>query len=315
MELEAFESVELSDVGRKRENNEDACLRLPSLGIYCVADGMGGVVGGDLASETVTTTLQAALTRLPPQAISRLSDRVAVVKAAVNQASKWIRDFATEKVIGQMGTTVVALVFDPRNPSRAVSLHAGDSRLYRYQSGRLELLTADHTTAAALAAKLGCSEASLPVKVQNELTRAVGLGERVELDQTHLKVHSGDLFLLCSDGLTRMVPDQTISKVLREGAEEPAVRVARALVDRANEAGGKDNITVVLVRVGDIGEPAESPDDEEFETVVAAEFTPDETATVLAGVHAGPSDSSDTPITYEGETPTTDDPTPRPSRP
>lgn len=310
MDFEAFESVELSDVGRKRENNEDACLRLPSLGIYCVADGMGGVVGGDLASETVTTTLEVAVTRLSSRAVPRLSDRLAVVKAAVNQASKWIRDFATEKVIGQMGTTVVALIVDPRNPSRAVALHAGDSRLYRFRSGRLELLTSDHTTAAALAARLGCSEAALPAKVQNELTRAVGLSERVELEQTHIKVHSDDLFLLCSDGLTRMVPDESIATLLGEAVETPLSALAKRLVDRANEAGGKDNITVVLIRVGDISQAAEAADDEELETVVAPDIPQNDAATVLAGVPIGATDAADTPITYEGDTPTTDDPTP-----
>jgi protein phosphatase len=307
MDLAAFESVELSDVGRRRENNEDACLRLPNLGIYCVADGMGGVMGGDLASETVTTTLQAAVNRLPTQGPLRLADGIAVVKAAINQASKWIRDFAIQKVIGQMGTTVVVLIFDPRNPTRAVALHAGDSRLYRFQGRRLEQLTSDHTTAAALAAKLGRSEASLPAKVQNELTRAVGLSENVELEQTHIKVQSGDLFMLCSDGLSRMLSDETISELLRAGADDPMALVAKKLIDRANQAGGKDNITVVMVRVGDISGAAEPPDEEELATVSALDIPQNETATVVAGVPAG---ASDTPITYEGETPTTDHPNP-----
>src|SRR5689334_3212345 len=118
MDLAAFDSVELSDVGRKRQNNEDACLRLPAWAIFCVADGMGGVSGGDLASESVTISLQNSLGKVSPQSQPRLADRLATVKAAINQASKWIREFATQRVIGQMGTTVVVLVFDPCNPSR-----------------------------------------------------------------------------------------------------------------------------------------------------------------------------------------------------
>jgi protein phosphatase len=310
MDLGTFESVELSDVGRRRQNNEDACLRLPQLGIYCVADGMGGVVGGDLASEAVTNTLQQALFKTPADSLSRLPDRIAMVKAAVNSASKWIRDFANEKVLGQMGTTVVALIFDPRHPSRAVVLHAGDSRLYRFQNRRLEQLTADHTTAAVLAARFRCTEASLPVKVQNELTRAVGLNDNVDLEQTHVRVHSHDLFLLCSDGLTRMLPDEVIARLLADGAQQPMAVLAQALVDGANQAGGKDNITVVLVRVGEVDPSSAAAEDEESETVMACDPPSHEPPTVPGGACPGGSGELDTPITYEGDTPTTNNLTP-----
>jgi serine/threonine protein phosphatase PrpC len=179
--MDYFESAELSDVGRKRKNNEDACWRLPSQGIFCVADGMGGVVGGDLASAAITTALQDVFSRAVPKEQPSLAGRVGLFRKAANQASKWIKDFADEKAIGQMGSTVVALVFDPSYPSRAVGLHAGDSRLYRFRNGKLQLLTADHSAVAALAKKLGCDPASLPAKFQNELVRAVGLKESVEL--------------------------------------------------------------------------------------------------------------------------------------
>jgi len=310
MDLSSFESVELTDVGRKRLNNEDSCLRLPALGIYCVADGMGGVMGGDIASEAVTKTLQAVATRLQPQAPARLSNRVAVFKAAINQASKWIREFASQKVIRQMGTTVVALIFDPRNPSRAVALHAGDSRLYRFQDGRLEQLTSDHTTAAVLAARLGCSQSSLPIGVQNELTRAVGLNDIVELEDTFVTVHSGDLFLLCSDGLTRMVSDAIIRELLTKGPEQPMAALAESLVHRANDAGGKDNITVVLVRVGHISAAAQSEEDDDWKAAAASDQLQAEAAAVPVGVGSYSGEAVDTPLTYEGETPTTDDPTP-----
>jgi protein phosphatase len=310
MDLAAFESVELSDRGRRRQNNEDACLRLPELGIYCVADGMGGVMGGDLASEAVTNTLQASASRVQPHAQARLADRVTMVKTSINQASRWIRDFAARKIIGQMGTTVVVLIFDPRNPSRAIALHAGDSRLYRFQNGRLEQLTSDHTSAAVFAAQFGRSQASLPVGMQNELTRAVGLNDTVDLEQTFVKVQSGDLFLLCSDGLTRMVSDATLIDLLTRGSEKSMSALAESLITRANDSGGKDNITVVLVRVGDISAAAAAGhDDDDLATAVAPDAT-SQAPPLLPSFSSGPPEPGDTPATFEGETPTTDDPTP-----
>jgi protein phosphatase len=272
MKLSCFETAELSDVGRKRKNNEDACLRIPEKGVYCVADGMGGVVGGDLASEAIITRLQKVFARTSAEESESFAGHVALFRRAANAASKWIREFAEDKVIGQMGSTLVALVFDPNNPRRAVGLHAGDSRLYRYRNGQLQLLTADHSAAAALAAKLGRDPAKMPDKYQNELTRAVGLAETVELEKTPVDVASGDLFLLCSDGLTRMVSEAAISKVLKRNNDTALGEVAQTLISGANEAGGKDNITVILVRMGDLSgfpEVIEADDLDEPQTKTA----------------------------------------------
>lgn len=252
MRPDHFESAEVSDLGKVRKNNEDACLSLSDRGVFCVADGMGGVIGGDLASEAITTSVQEVFNKTGPGESDTLATQAALFTNGVNQASRWIKNYAREKAIGQMGSTVVALLFDPRDPRRALSLHAGDSRLYRYRKGALDLLTADHTALAALAAKLKRDPASLPSKYQNELLRAVGLKEPVELDQSRVAVRSGDVFLLCSDGLTRMVPDQRVSEILAQATKHSVREAAQSLVDEANQAGGKDNITVVLVKVGDI---------------------------------------------------------------
>ena len=313
MKAEYFESVEVSDLGRQRKNNEDACLRIPDRGIYCVADGMGGQAGGDLASEAITTTLQEVFAKAGPEEDSTLSRRIALFRKAANQASKWIKNFADEKVIGQMGSTLVALVIDPRNPARAVGLHAGDSRLYRYRKGELKLLTSDHSAVAAIAAKLGRDPASIPAKYQNELLRCVGLNESVELEKTPVDVVSGDLFLICSDGLTRMLPDKTIAKILKRGVQDSISTVAQTLINGANEAGGRDNITVVLVKVGDIsGVPnVIDPEDAEETETLAAPASPS-----VAEPRTPPnipSDSSGIPDTadaYQGDTPRTDDLTP-----
>lgn len=268
MNTEYFESAEVSDVGRKRKNNEDACLRLPERGIFCVADGMGGQAGGDLASEAITTTLQQVFTGAAPAEDATFAGRIELFRRAANQASKWIKNFADEKVIGQMGSTVVALVIDPRNPARAAALHAGDSRLYRYRNGELKQITDDHSAVAALAAKLGRSPESIPAKYQNELMRAVGLSETVELEKTSVAIASGDVYLICSDGLTKMQTDEQIARILATSANEPIATVAQTLVNAANEAGGKDNVTVVLVKAGDLSSTtgqlgAEAEDDDQ----------------------------------------------------
>jgi serine/threonine protein phosphatase PrpC len=270
---EYFESAEVTDVGRKRKNNEDACLRLPERGVYCVADGMGGQAGGDLASAAIITSIQQVFAKAGPEEDATFSLRVELFKKAVNQASRWINNFADEKVVGQMGSTIVALVIDPRNPARAITLHAGDSRLYRFRQGELCQITADHSAVAALAAKLGRTPESLPAKYQNELLRAVGLTESVELERTPLEVVSGDVYLICSDGLTKMQSDEQIAAILKAAANDPLATMAQKLIDAANEAGGKDNVTAVLVKAGDLSHAPNLVDSEVEDKTLAASTT------------------------------------------
>ena len=315
MTADYFESEELSDLGRKRKNNEDACIRLPEQGVYCVADGMGGVAAGDLASEAITKELHDVFSKAAPADYSSLPRRMALFQKGVNQASRWIKNFADEKVIGQMGSTVVAIVFDPRNPTRAVCMHAGDSRVYRYRDTKLEVLTADHTAVAALAAKLGRDPATLPAKYQNELLRAVGLKEVVELEQTRVEVRSGDLFMLCSDGLSRMVSDEQLAGILKRTGKGPLKEAARALISGANEAGGKDNVTVVLIRIGDISSiPIPSGAEDEMEPITsgASESEGEELEETAGG---GPVSVGETGGSYQGHTPHTHehDQTPKPT--
>jgi protein phosphatase len=265
MNGEYFETAEVSDVGRKRKNNEDACLRIDAHGVFLVADGMGGQSGGDIASETIITTLQEVFSRTSSEDDNTLPKRIAVFRAATNRASKWIKDFADEKVVGQMGSTIVALIVDPRDPRRAVGMHAGDSRLYRYRNGELKQITVDHSAVNAMAAKLGIPIEKVPAKYQNELLRAVGLTEAVELEKTPVDVSSGDIFMICSDGLCKMVTDSGIAKIIKEGMRSDAQSIAQSLVNAANEAGGKDNVTVVIVRARDLSSAPRlaEPDDDD----------------------------------------------------
>jgi serine/threonine protein phosphatase PrpC len=305
MNGEYFESAEVSDVGRKRKNNEDACLRIAAHGVFCVADGMGGQMGGDIASETIVTTLQEVFSKTAPGDDDTLPKRIALFRAAANRASKWIKNFSDEKVVGQMGSTLVALVIDPRDPRRAVGLHAGDSRLYRFRNGELKQVTVDHSAVNALAAKLGIPPEQVPAKYQNELLRAVGLAEEVELEKTPVDISSGDTFLICSDGLTKMLSDDTVAKMMKEGLPSGVQPVAQALINAANEAGGKDNVTVVLIKALDLsGAPrlAEPDDDDK---------TPTPPADLLAHISPPtPVPSKDTPRGFEsddikGDTPQT----------
>ena len=297
MKTEYFESAEVSDVGRKRKNNEDACLCIPERGIFCVADGMGGQAGGDLASDAITTNLQQVFTKAAPEEDATFSRRIGLFRKAVNQASKWIKNFADEKVIGQMGSTVVALIIDPRNPARAAALHAGDSRLYRFRTGELKQITADHSAIEALAAKLGITPDKIPAKYQNELLRAVGLNEAVQLEKTRVDIASGDLYLLCSDGLDKMQTSEQITKILKAGVNQPLAALAQALINAANEAGGKDNVTVVLVKAGDLSGAPNVIDPDEEEEEEEKTFAAEPTTTVEAP----------TPSNYTPQIPATTD--------
>jgi protein phosphatase len=295
MNGEYFESAEVSDIGRKRKNNEDACLRIANHGIFCVADGMGGQMGGDIASETIVTTLQEVFGKTAPEDDNTLPKRVALFRAAANRASKWIKNFSDEKVVGQMGSTLVALVIDPRDPRRAVGLHAGDSRLYQFRNGELKQVTVDHSAVNALAAKLGIPPEQVPAKYQNELLRAVGLTEAVELEKTPVDISSGDTFLICSDGLTKMLSDSTIAGMMNEGLASGVQSVAQALINAANEAGGKDNVTVVLIKALDLSNAPRLAEPDE-------DITPTPTTDLLAHISPPtPVPAKDTPRGFESD--------------
>jgi len=304
MNGEYFESAEVSDIGRKRKNNEDACLRIAAHGIFCVADGMGGQMGGDIASETIVTTLQEVFGKITPEDDNTLPKRIALFRAGANRASKWIKDFADEKVVGQMGSTLVALVIDPRDPRRAVGLHAGDSRLYRYRNGELKQITIDHSAVNALAAKLGIPPEKVPAKYQNELLRAVGLAESVELEKTPVDISTGDAFLICSDGLTKMLSDSTIAKMIKDGLPFGVQTLAQSLINAANEAGGKDNVTAVIIKALDLSNAPRlaEPDDDKTPTPpidILAHISPPTPVPAKDTPHGFESDDikGDTPLT------------------
>jgi serine/threonine protein phosphatase PrpC len=253
-------SVELTDVGRRRKNNEDSLIRVPEAGLFCVADGMGGVQGGEIASKACVDALQKEFTASPDAAYAVTAEASAkLVERALNSASKWIKDRAESIGVSGTGSTAVALVFDRVTPARGLALHAGDSRAYRLRGDKIMQLTADHSVAAAAGLP---DDSSLPPMFRGVITRAVGLDRHVELDATPFDVVPNDVFLLCSDGLSKLVSDRRILKLARKHGNEPLETLARVLVDEALEAGGDDNVTVVLIQVaGDLpkGPTMETP--------------------------------------------------------
>ncbi len=247
--------AELTDVGKKRKNNEDSMVSLPEGGLFCVADGMGGVQGGAVASQAVADALREAFTDSPDAAFALTAKASArMVSRALNSASQWIKTRADERGLAGSGSTAVVLAFDRVTPSRALILHAGDSRVYRLRSNKLIQLSADHSVAAAAGLT---DERDLPAMFRGVITRAVGLEPNVKLEETETDVVIGDVFLLCSDGLSKMVPDKLIHKILRKQAAANLDEQAKLLVKAALDAGGDDNVTVILVRVS--GELPQAP--------------------------------------------------------
>ncbi|MGH8445352.1 MAG: Stp1/IreP family PP2C-type Ser/Thr phosphatase [Solimonas sp.] len=243
----------LTDPGRVRGNNEDAVAEDPEIGLLVLADGMGGYNAGEIASGiSVTTVLDvlrrgwATLRHGEVDADSGYSAESLLLKTAIETAHATIHQVSqTQPQCAGMGTTiVVALLHD----DRLAVAYVGDSRLYRLRHGVLEQLTRDHSLLEELIARGHYSrEDALKLVRKNIVTRALGVENEVQVDLIEDTVEVGDVVLLCSDGLTDMVDDETIRLTL-ERYTANLETAARRLVELANDAGGKDNVSVVLAR-------------------------------------------------------------------
>ncbi len=244
------ESAGLSSAGR-RKNNEDAMLVAPTLGIYAVADGMGGHVGGAVASQLVVTTLEAFRRRTadpmatwPDTIDARLGHGENVILSGVRLAHAAVSAQRRGK-LAQMGSTLAALVIDA---GRIVVGNVGDSRVYRLRDGRLAQLTRDHSMYAELEAA-GITD--LGPRAQSPhacvITRAVGLPDAFEADVCARSVRAGDTYLLCTDGLFEGLSDAAIATIL--GTPAGADELCRALVAGAIAGGSRDNVSAVVLRV------------------------------------------------------------------
>ncbi len=249
----------LTDVGRRREHNEDHILVDEELGLFAVADGMGGHAAGEVASHTAIDTIHDFLLRArngrphpepraPTEPREGLSGEQSLLIEAIGRANQRVcaAAEADQGSYGGMGTTLALLYLD--GPAAHVC-HIGDSRVYRLREGRLEALTQDHSWVnEQVQRQIITEEEARHHRWRNVITRALGNRQDVEVDMKRVEAAPGDRFLLCSDGLTSMVDDETIARCVAEAEGDLAQACAR-LVERANEAGGLDNISVVLIHL------------------------------------------------------------------
>ncbi len=244
MALRVDDAAYRTDTGRQRNANEDSLFtRNP---VFVVADGMGGAQAGEVASKAAAESFDR---ELPP---SLAPERI--LEETIKAANRTIHEQARSNPdLAGMGTTTTAVIVDPEAETVAIG-HVGDSRAYRLRDGKLERLTRDHSLVEEMRRKGQLTDAQAEDHPQRSIiTRALGPEPEVEVDLQTVPALAGDVFLICSDGLTTMLDDAKIAHILsRASTMESAVR---ALVDEANRAGGRDNISVVAFKLEDAAAP------------------------------------------------------------
>lgn len=244
----------LSDVGLKRDHNEDSFLCNNEVGLFAVADGMGGHLGGEKASRMAVEVLETEITRGISLGVTRTNEDIPIVGDGVHPVAKSMRNAVNEatRTIWQtaqvhpeysgMGTTMTGLLM---HRDRATICHVGDSRAYLYRHGQARQLTEDHSwIAEQIRAGFIDPDDLIAARFRNIITRSVGFEPTVEPDLLTLPVEAGDCFLLCSDGLSNYFTPEEIGNVL---ATHFYAEACKTMIDMANARGGDDNITVVAV--------------------------------------------------------------------
>jgi protein phosphatase len=249
-------SVGLSDAGRIREHNEDTIGSDPDIGLFVLADGMGGYNAGEVASgiavKTIMSLVKEAVERQDltvGDRESRLTRPSIVLRDAIHRANKIIYQTArTQPQCEGMGTTIVACMFFDNRVSIA---HVGDSRLYRLRAGRFERQTMDHSLLQELIDRgFYTREEAARAANKNYVTRALGVEPTVDVELADESVQKGDFYILCSDGLSDMIEDEDIHLTISTfGASLETV--AKQLIQLANDNGGRNNISLILSQVVD----------------------------------------------------------------
>ena len=239
-----FTSSSASHVGMVRKLNEDSFISRDDLGLWAVADGMGGHQAGDLASQKVV----GALAQVP--AANSIGDLLRATRAAIHQANSELvgmaGQFGSSKV---PGSTVAALVI---RDGAAAAVWAGDSRIYRLRKGEIQQITRDHSHVQELLDQhLISPEEAEHHPMANVITRAVGIEEPLDLDVLHLEVDDGDRFLICSDGLSRLVSPEELQDLLQTRDLQEAVNT---LLHTALLRGAPDNVTILSVECSELGD-------------------------------------------------------------
>lgn len=250
--LRVAEFAAASDVGRVRKANEDSYyVRSP---LFVVADGMGGANAGEVASKIAVDSFKDPLN----DSVAPEPRMAGVVRTANHQIHE--KSNSSDEFKG-MGTTITALLLGEDELTIA---HVGDSRAYRLRDGELERLTRDHSLVGEMVRRGAITEAEAEVHPQRSiLTRALGPEDEVEIDTLSHGVKGGDVYLICSDGLTGMVDEATIAQEM--GSGKPLQEMAESLIRKANENGGVDNITVVAFKVDGVSAKTPAPPSAEDE--------------------------------------------------
>ena len=227
-----------TNVGKVRKNNEDSLL-VTDPNIFVAADGMGGAAAGEVASQILVDTVKNFLSTVPEP----LDEKI-LSKAILKSNAAILRKAKEDSSLRGMGTTATILHI---YKNQAYFAHVGDSRLYRLKNSMLEQMTLDHSYVESLVRKGELTHAQAKVHpMKNLLTQAVGATEDIQVETGNFTVDGGEIFLLCTDGLTNMVDDEDIQKILSE-SPNPAEDLIKAALDN----GGHDNITAVVVCVSD----------------------------------------------------------------
>lgn len=251
-----FESAGVSDIGRQRQYNEDALTASDELGLYAIADGMGGHMHGDVASRVTIETLLDEVTKHLGSNKEHEKQEACyeTIANAIEACNRIIlqKNSENDSKIGEgMGTTLVGAYF-LRHSKQAIIFNVGDSRIYRLRSGDLSQITRDHTMYQEW---VDAGEQGIAPS-KNILVNAVGAVEELSADIKLEQVISGDMYVVCSDGLSGLVDDKILREFIHENDTLPVQAMCDQLIDLANKHGGSDNITVIIIRV-DLQPPAE----------------------------------------------------------
>lgn len=240
-----LECFSLTDIGKRRENNEDVFLEMPEYGFFALADGMGGHQAGEVAAKEAILQLGNSVKELESAPLWALEPLIAHIQKAVVNANSWVHHLAKQQEhFKGMGTTLSCFLIHKES---LLFAHVGDSRLYRYR-GSLTQLTEDHSLKRELIRKgeLTLEEAATFTR-NNVVTKAIGTSASVAPDVGTFSIEPGDVYFLCSDGLSDHLSDKTMEMILKTttSIEDATMR----LIEAALETGGRDNITIVMVKI------------------------------------------------------------------
>lgn len=250
-----IEFAAVTDIGKIREKNEDNVLISSELGLGVVADGMGGHSAGEIASSIAVSVLAETVRKIntgtlkiPDTFLPNLAPVERKLLMAANLANAAIFSTAqSSSVYKMMGTTLTGVLFDQNH---AIAVHVGDSRIYLCRDGKIIQITTDHSLAMEHVRRGLLSKADADhSRIQNVLTRAMGIKKNIEFDLLKFSVRPGDILVLCSDGLYKGLTETAIGEIVRKEKGLPIVKLCKHLVRLSNEHDGQDNISAVVIKI------------------------------------------------------------------